>query len=81
MQKEGDTLNHCVASYIKRVVDNECLILFLRDVLSPLESLVTLEIRKNSIVQARGLHNRAITEKERMALYRFAEKKGMTVRV
>ena len=81
LQKEGDTLNHCVASYIKRVVDNECLILFLRDVLSPLEFLVTLEIRKNSIVQARGLHNRAITEKERMALYRFAEKKGMTVRV
>ena len=81
LQKEGDTLNHCVASYIKRVVDNECLILFLRNVLTPLESLVTLEIRKNSIVQARGLHNRAITEKERYALYRFAEKKGITVRV
>lgn len=81
LQKEGDTLNHCVASYIKRVVDNECLILFLRDVLSPLESLVTLEIRKNSIVQARGLHNRSITEKERMALCRFAEKRGITVRV
>lgn len=81
LQKEGDTLNHCVASYIKRVVDNECLILFLRSVLTPLESLVTLEMRKNSIVQARGLHNRQITEKERSALYRFAEKKGYTVRV
>lgn len=81
LQKEGDTLNHCVASYIKRVVDNECLILFLRNVLTPLESLITLEIRKNSIVQARGLHNRAITENERHALYKFAEKKGMTVRV
>lgn len=81
LQKEGDTLNHCVASYIKRVVDNECLILFLRNASTPLESLVTLEIRKNSIVQARGLHNRAITEKERHALYRFAEKKRMTVRV
>lgn len=81
LQKEGDTLNHCVASYIKRVVDNECLILFLRNVLTPLESLVTLEMRKNSIVQARGLHNRQITEKERSALYRFAEKKGYTVRV
>ena len=81
LQKEGDTLNHCVASYIKRVVDNECLILFLRNVLTPLESLVTLEMRKNSIVQARGLHNRQITDTERSALYRFADKKGYTVRV
>ena len=81
LQKEGDTLNHCVASYIKRVVDNECLILFLRDALTPLESLVTIEMRKNSIVQARGLHNRQITEKERLALYRFAKNNGYTVRV
>lgn len=81
LQKEGDSLNHCVASYIKRVVDGECLILFLRKVAAPLESLVTLEVRKNSIVQARGLHNRAISESERTALYRFSKKTGVTVRV
>lgn len=81
LQKEGDTLNHCVASYIKRVVDNECLILFLRKTLTPSESLITLEIRNNSIVQARGLHNRQITEKERSALIKFAKQKEYTVRV
>lgn len=81
LQKEGDSLNHCVASYIKRVVDGECIILFLRKITAPLESLVTLEMRKNSIVQARGLHNRAISESERIALYRFSKKSGITVRV
>ena len=81
LQKEGDNLNHCVASYIKRVVDNECLILFLRKVKNPLESLVTLEIRKNSIVQARGLHNRGITSEERNALIKFGTKRGISVRV
>lgn len=81
LQKEGDNLNHCVASYIKRVVDNECIILFLRSIISPMESLVTLEIRKNSIVQARGLHNRLINSDERSAIYKFAAKKGYTVRV
>lgn len=81
LQKEGDTLNHCVASYIKRVVDNECLILFLRKMNEPEEPLVTLEIRNNSVVQARGLHNRPITANEKAALFEFAKAKGCAIRV
>lgn len=81
LQKEGDNLNHCVASYIKRVVDKECLILFLRKTIAPLESLVTMEIRNKAIVQAKGQHNRHITDVERNAIIKFAKKRGYTVKV
>lgn len=81
LKREGDTLNHCVASYIKRVIDKECLILFLRTTIAPLQSLVTLELRGKRIVQAKGLHNRHITPKERDALIKFATKRGYTVGV
>lgn len=81
LKREGDTLNHCVASYIKRVIDKECLILFLRTTMAPLQSLVTLELRGKRIVQAKGLHNRHITPKERNALIKFATKRGYTVGV
>lgn len=71
LKKEGDTLNHCVASYIKRVIDGECLIYFLR--INKDESLITFEVRHNDIVQVRGLHNRKPTENEVKALQDFAK--------
>lgn len=71
LKKEGDTLNHCVASYIKRVIDGECLIYFLRK--NKEESLITFEVRHNTIVQVRGLHNRKPTENEQQALKEFAK--------
>ena len=71
LKKEGDTLNHCVASYIKRVIDGECLIYFLR--IDKDESLITFEVRHNDIVQVRGLHNRKPNENEIQALKDFAK--------
>ena len=77
LKKEGDTLNHCVASYIKRVIDGECLIYFLRK--DKEESLITFEVRHNTIVQVRGLHNRKPTENEQQALKEFAKCRKMEV--
>ena len=77
LKKEGDRLNHCVASYIKRVIDGECLIYFLRT--NKEESLITFEVRHNTIVQVRGLHNRKPTEKEQQALKDFAKCRKMEV--
>ena len=77
LKKEGDTLNHCVASYIKRVIDGECLIYFLRK--DKEESLITFEVRHNTIVQVRGLHNRKPTENEQKALREFAKYRKMEV--
>jgi hypothetical protein len=80
LQAEGDALNHCVASYIKRVVDGECEIYFLRLTESPDKSLVTFEVRNKQIVQARGLHNRAITDKERNALIKYANDRKIVLK-
>ena len=80
LQAEGDALNHCVASYIKRVVDGECEIYFLRLTETPDKSLVTFEVRNKQIVQARGLHNRAITDKERMALVKYAKERKIVLK-
>ena len=74
MQKEGDNLNHCIAFYIKKVIDDECKIVFLRDKDHPDESLVTVEIRDGAIVQAKGMLNRDITEEERDILREYADK-------
>lgn len=54
---EGIKLNHCVASYIDDVVRQETCIMFLRKNCSKEAPLVTLEIRKNKIVQAKGKNN------------------------
>lgn len=75
LKREGDNLNHCVASYIKRVIDGECLIYFLRK--NKDESLITFEVRNDRIVQVRGLHNRKPIQEEIDALKDFATKRKL----
>lgn len=75
IKREGDALNHCVASYIKRVLDGETKIFFLRK--DPLVSLITLEIKDGKICQARGMHNRRPSEEENKAIKEFAKKKEL----
>lgn len=78
LQREGDNLNHCVASYIKRVIDGTCLIYFLRT--DKEASLVTFEVRDNTIVQVKGKHNRKPSENEIKALVEFASARGLETR-
>lgn len=75
VQQEGDNLNHCVASYIKRIIDGKCLIMFLRKVID--QSLVTVEIRDGRIAQARGASNRAPSPEEKDALLQYAKKANL----
>lgn len=69
IKEEGVNLNHCVSSYIDNVINGECHILFLRKVKEPEKSLITLEVRNNTVVQSRGSYNRLPNEKE----YEFIE--------
>lgn len=80
LQDEGSRLNHCVASYIKRVIDGECLIYFLRKEDKRDESLITLEVRNNAIVQVKGSHNRKPSDEERKVLEQFAKDRKLGVR-
>ncbi len=59
--KEGHALHHCVGSYTDRIVNHECVILFLRQCSDPEKSFYTIEIRGIQIVQVRGAGNCAAT--------------------
>lgn len=76
---EGFNLNHCVASYVDNIIEEDCLILFLRRTESLDESLVTVEynIDDNCIVQARGSVNRALSRDEFKFLEKWAKEKDI----
>jgi hypothetical protein len=73
--EEGTNLNHCVSSYVDRILAGETYIFFLRTKKEPEKSLVTLELREGRLTQARGAYNRAITEDEAKFLKRFIKEK------
>lgn len=77
--KEGDSLSHCVSSYIKDVCDERCKIYFIRDVESPDESLLTAEVRNNKIVQVRGKFNRYPSDTEKMFISQWAINKNLKI--
>lgn len=71
IKDEAVQQNNCVASYISRVIDGDCHILFMRHVKSPEKSLVTLEIRNNQIVQAKRRFNDYPTQKDNLAIQKW----------
>ncbi|USL89448.1 PcfJ-like protein [Bacillus phage vB_BceH_LY2] len=76
---EGNSQNHCCASYSGKVAKGQTIILFLRKTEDLDKSLVTLEVQGNSIVQARGFANRSMDAGEREALNTYAKKMSMVV--
>lgn len=59
---EGRALHHCVGSYIDRVAEGRCLIVFVRRVEEPKKPYVTVEVRDGKIAQIHGDHNSNPTE-------------------
>ena len=68
IRDEAVSQNNCVASYIDRVIDRNCHILFLRKKSSPKDSLVTIEMRDNKIVQAKRRFNYPVTKEDQEAI-------------
>ena len=83
IRDEATSQNNCVASYIDRVIDGNCHILFLRKKDHPKDSLVTIEVVNNKIVQARRRFNYPITQEDQEAIdywnKKFSEKKERKV--
>ena len=71
IKDEAVQLNHCVASYISRVIKGECHILFLRRKEDKEKSLITLEVRNGKVVQARGKFNRDVSAEEQGIVDRY----------
>lgn len=76
---EGNSLNHCIPSYISRVAEGGTQIVLLRDKEDIEKSLITVEIRGDEIVQARGFSNRLPDEEERGAIKEYAKYKELEV--
>ena len=81
VKQEGSNLNHCVASYISKILRKNCLIVFLRKTNKLDKSLVTVEVENKAIVQARGASNRSIAEEEYNAICEYARENKLKVRV
>ena len=62
------------------MIDGKCHILFLRKKDKPNESLVTIEVRNNRIVQAKRRFNEDVTSEDQKAIdafnKKFANKEG-----
>lgn len=74
IKDEAAQMSNCVASYIDKVIDGKCHILFLRKRNKPDESLVTIEVRNNHIVQARRRFNDDVTAEDQKAIDAFNKK-------
>lgn len=72
--REGNVLGHCVGSYVNKVRKGISTILFLRESEDIEAPLVTIEVRKDKIVQARGKMNNPPTPKQKEAVNKFAKK-------
>ena len=73
IKDEAVSQNNCVASYISRVIDGNCDILFLRKRAFPEESLVTIEVQNGKIVQAKQKFNDPVTKKQQDVINQWNE--------
>jgi len=79
--KEGTALNHCVGSYVDKILRGETYIFFLREKKTPDDSLVTLELKDGALTQAKGSYNRPVTDEERKYLESYCKLKGVGFRL
>jgi hypothetical protein len=79
--REGTSLNHCVGSYVDKIISGDCYICFLRSVSSRDVSLVTLEIKGTSLIQAKGSYNRSLRSEEFVFLRKFCKEKNLNLDV
>lgn len=76
IRSEAVSQNNCVASYVQSVIDGKCHILFMRKKEEPDKSLVTIEVKNNKIVQAKGRFNRDLTNEEEVIVEKWNSKFG-----
>ena len=77
--QEGSAMSNCVAGFIDRVKNGTCTILFLRRTASKDVSEVTLELRGNTLVQAKAFANRNISKDHKRFLEAWAKAKKLVL--
>ena len=71
---EATQQSNCLKTYIDKFQNGECIIIFMRTKDNPDESLVSIEIIDDKIVQAKQYMNRKITHEQENAIKKFANK-------
>jgi len=77
MKEEGSRLNHCVASYVKYVIDEKTKIVFMREKDKKERNLITIEIKEDEVRQVRGRSNRLPDTNEKEFIKKFAKAKKL----
>ena len=77
--QEASNQSNCCASYIDRVKNGTCTILFLRRTASKDVSEVTLELRGNTLVQAKAFANRNVSKDHKRFLEAWAKAKKLVL--
>jgi len=79
LKKEGESLNHCVGGYGSRVANGQCGVVFLRKKDFSEESLITIEVIKDRIVQMQGGEKRKPNPDEWKFIQKWALEKNLRV--
>lgn len=73
LKKEGESLHHCVGTYMERVEKGETMIFFIRQKAAPEKPYYTLEWR-GRVIQCRGFHNCDMTPEVKAFVKIFQKK-------
>ena len=73
IKDEAINMNHCVASYIDKIIEGKTNVLFLRKKDSLDKSLVTLEVAGNKILQARRSFNFEPSSEEKSIIGKYQD--------
>ena len=71
LQDESKQQNNCVRTYAEKYANGTCDIYFMRDIQNPKQSLVTVEVKNNKVVQSRIKNNNDPNEKQLKFLARW----------
>lgn len=77
---EGVNMSHCVATYVDKVADGKTMILFMRSIENKDKSLVTIELKGNEVLQARGYSNRTTKDEEHEFIKKWALKNNLELK-
>jgi len=75
---EGHILHHCVHTYVEKVANGKCVILFIRKTENSKEPFYTLELQNNRIIQIHGNNHCAPTPEINKFLDLWKQKKLQT---
>jgi len=71
IKDEGCQQNNCVASYIKRIIDGQCHIVFMRQKNDPDKSRITVEIQNHKPVQCLRTFNKSLSDDEQKVINKY----------